>query len=415
MFLKSHLGYWEKIRDPYLASFISKLKFADEVNFTQVNSVISFIKMKTNVDSGFFDRDLARLLVCFNNSILEFNEDLGEFIEVDSPEDINLPTKIPHNYNLCAKAPEFQKFLYSITENDADQKEKLIFFMELIGMCLIAPVVFEKFFIFIGNGSNGKSIFMELITNIVGSRNVCSVTPEGLTNKFQRAHLYGKNVNVVTELPEGGELPTDSIKSTCSGELMTVENKNKDPFDFRPYCTIIFGSNFMPYSNDRSNGTMRRIEFIMFNQTFVDEVDYEQFFKKDPSVHVKDLKLANKLFAEIEGIIPLCLRAFGNAIVRGSLTKVSSSEESKEEWFKDCNQILQFIDDRCVIDKEVEISIADLYFSYERFVEDDGIKYKKTKNKFVRELLCISGIKRHRTSRERGLKGIGLKSDYRRE
>jgi hypothetical protein len=89
----------------------------------------------------------------------------------------------------------------------------------------------------IGPGANGKSVLLEVIRLLVGPGQVAAVQPEQMDNRFQRAHLFGKLANIVTEIKEGGEIAGAALKAITSGELTTAEHKFKKPFDFQPFST----------------------------------------------------------------------------------------------------------------------------------------------------------------------------------
>ncbi|MCU7812280.1 MAG: hypothetical protein KZQ77_13740, partial [Candidatus Thiodiazotropha sp. (ex Notomyrtea botanica)] len=151
-------------------------------------------------------------------------------------------TQLPLEWDQKATAPQFMQFLREVFAPDGDCEAKVLLVLELIGYSCTTSTSFEKFIILVGRGANGKSVLLAALTSLLGTSNVSAVQPVNFGSRFQLAHLEGKIANIVTELPEGKELPDDAIKSLVSGELVTAERKLQPPFDFHPFATIWAGT-----------------------------------------------------------------------------------------------------------------------------------------------------------------------------
>jgi hypothetical protein len=146
-------------------------------------------------------------------------------------------SQIPVIYGPQALAPRFEQFLTEVFWDDPDREEKSVIVCEALGYSLLSTCEFEKFFLLIGNGANGKSVLLRVLEDLCGHENVAAVQPSQFDNRFQRAHLHGKLANIVTEIAEGAEIADAQTKAIVSGELTTAEHKMKPPFDFRPFAT----------------------------------------------------------------------------------------------------------------------------------------------------------------------------------
>lgn len=304
-------------------------------------------------------------------------------------------TQIPVIYDTQADCPRFKQFINEIFEGDLDSKYKATALMEMIGYTLISKARFERFALLIGSGANGKSVVLEVITAMLGADNVCAVQPSQLSNKFQRAHLHLKLANLVTEIAEGGTIADAELKSITSGELITAEHKNKDPFDFKPFCTCWFGTNHLPHTRDFSDALFRRALVIPFNR---------QFKGKDADPHLKD-----KLIDELSGIMNLALQAFGDVLKRGTFTEPQSCLDAKQEWRIEADQVAQFIEDRCVLEPaHAGIESAALYTEYKSWADDAGIKYGLGHKNFTNRLVRLGCAKHKGTGGKRLIKGIRI-------
>lgn len=306
-------------------------------------------------------------------------------------------TQIPVVYDPEADCPRFTKFLTEIFQGDADGQEKALAVVEMIGYTLVSHAQFERFALLIGPGANGKSVVMEVVRALVGPENVAAVQPSQFGNRFQRAHLHLKLANLVTEIAEGGEIADAELKAITSGELTTAEHKNKDPFDFCPFCTCWFGANHMPHTRDFSDALFRRALVIPFNRIFKAGVD------ADP--HLK-----TKLLDELPGIMNLALQAFGEVLKRGTFTEPQSCLAAKQEWRLEADQAAQFMGDKCIIEPNASIESGALYSEYKLWADEAGISRKLNHKNFTRRMERLGGKSYKGTGGKRMIAGIRLSS-----
>lgn len=276
-------------------------------------------------------------------------------------------SQIPVSYTPGASAPRFEKFLAEIFVNDPDRSDKIKALLEMFGYSMVAHCQYEKFIILIGAGANGKSVVLAILEALVGAENTVGVQPSQFDNRFQRAHLRHKLANIVTEIRQGEVIADAELKGIVSGEPSTVENKFKDPFTMRPYATCWFATNHMPHTRDFSEALFRRALILKFNQIFSST-------EKNPT-------LKDELIAELPGILNLALEAYGNA-VREGFTDPVSSEEAKEEWRLEADQVQQFVLDCCERSPIGRIESGVLYSAYKDWADESGIRMTLTHRNF---------------------------------
>lgn len=257
-------GLWEPIDDRLIKRRIHEFMENRKITKFAVNSVLDITKTEIFMANHQFDVDI-RAINCLNGE-LHF-KDGNWHLETHDRENYRT-TQIPILYDPQATAPRFEQFLDEIFEGDKDAEEKKIVVCELLGYSLLTSCEFEKFVILLGNGANGKSVLLHIVEQLVGTAHVSAVQPSEFDNRFQRGHLFGKLVNLVTEIAEGEEIADAQLKSIVSGERTTAEHKRKDPFDFHPFCTCWFGTNHMPHCRDFSDAVFRRVITLSFNKKF---------------------------------------------------------------------------------------------------------------------------------------------------
>lgn len=277
--------------------------------------------------------------------------------------------KLPVAYNPEAYNEVMDKTLNKIACNDTSLRMLL---EEIAGYCLLRRNELGKSFIFVGDGSNGKSTLLESIKALIGTNNISSVSLNELGQRFKTAELYGKMLNVGDDISNGYIEDNSLFKKLVTGETVNVERKGKDPFDFNNYSKLIFSANEIPRINDTSNGLMRRLIIVPFNARFSkSDADYDPFIK-DKLLSSEALEyLLNRAFIGL-------LRVLHNR----SFTVVKSVEEEIKEYEKVNNPVVSFIEEGLKIENE---PIKDVYLKYTTWCLDNGLK-KLSKIMFGREL-----------------------------
>ncbi len=149
-------------------------------------------------------------------------------------------------------------------------------FEEMLGYCLIKNCRMQKIFIMFGDGNNGKSTLLRMICAFIGEGNYSTLSLQDLETQFRPAELENKLVNLGDDIPATTIKDSSRLKSISSGERITVERKNKDPFILKNYATLIFTTNKMPPVNDKSFGFYRRLILIPLDAKFSNtDPDYD--------------------------------------------------------------------------------------------------------------------------------------------
>ncbi len=350
-------GVWYAADDLEIKQIIQQLE-AKSTHLTGdfVGGVLALMRNELYMPEHEFDRD-QRAINCLNGEL----HWTGSEFELRPHQRKNYrTTQIPVEYDPKAQAPRFIGFLEEVFRDDPDREDKMVLVCEVIGYSLLSTCEFEKFILLIGPGANGKSALMNMLAGLVGPKNTSAVQPSQFEQKFQRAHLHGKLVNLVTEIAEGAEIADAQLKAIVSGELTTAEHKMKSPFDFYPICTCWFGTNHMPHTRDFSNAMFRRAIILTFNRTFGEK---EQ-----------DKKLKDKLRAELPGILNLGLEAMAGVFERNDFTIPPSCEAAKAEWRLEADQVAQFVEDCCVVAHGHKVTSGDMYRAYLNWANEVGIR-----------------------------------------
>ena len=304
---------------------------------------------------GFFDA--APVGVTFANGFVRLDPADPTRLELagHSP-DHRATYALAFDYDPAAEAPGWQRFLDDVFTHPSelvpedqggattaeraalavDRHQRIDVLEEWIGACLLGTVVKYQVVIALhGEGSNGKSVFLEVVRNLFSPALVRSIRPQKWSDKFTTAGLDGCLVNMVNEVPATEISASDVFKSMIAGDAIGGEKKYKDPYTFKPRAGHIFAFNKFPGTDDQSHGFWRRWIVLLFERLF------------DERNANKNLTAALTTPDELCGIAARVLRAVARLEARGHLVIPASAEDAKAEWRMDADQVMQFVAECC--------------------------------------------------------------------
>src|SRR5690606_32492793 len=207
------------IRDAYCLMYKEKwksiihdfdmLEHIPKVSVRYVNEVLAYIRSYTHITRELIDT-FQEKYINFKNCL--FKLDKWEF-EAHSPE-IKTICQIPVNYDPKAECPQIEKFLREVTSSEED----IAFLEEWAGYCLTTDVSYQKALMLYGIPGTGKSVFATLLETFIGSENASSESLQKIEeDKYRAAKLYGKRVNICSDIPSTKLHKTEVFKKLVSG------------------------------------------------------------------------------------------------------------------------------------------------------------------------------------------------------
>ena len=126
----------------------------------------------------------------------------------------------------------------------------------------------EKMVILYGEGNNGKGTFQTLITNLIGLKNISTLTPHDFSGEFKLEMLLGKVCNIGDDISNKYLDDMSNLMSIVTGDPVTVNRKGKSIITARFKILNIFSANRLPRVRNKSQGTYRRLLIVPFNADF---------------------------------------------------------------------------------------------------------------------------------------------------
>lgn len=124
-----------------------------------------------------------------------------------------------------------------------------------------------------GEGGTGKSTFLDIISRIIGYKNVANVTINNFDNRFMFANMFGKYANIADDNGKCDEVQnTEILKSIVTKGRVTIDRKNISPIEVTIYSKQIFATNYMPFFDFTDGGIMRRMNIVNMNKIIPKEL-----------------------------------------------------------------------------------------------------------------------------------------------
>ena len=269
---------------------------------------------------------------------------------------------INYNYDPGAMCPRWDKYLVEV-QPEAANREAL---QMLAGLALVPDCRYNVGFFLYGPAGTGKSVFVNVLTALVGKENCCNVPLARLADRFGLAPLTEKLLNIVGELPQMPENGRSAdvegfFKSVTSGDEIPVERKGIDGWKARAIARMVFATNVMPAFTDRSAGVWDRVRIIPFNQVF----------RGKPN---QNHNLTAELLEELPGIFNWALRGLARLRTLQTFPECPEGEAIKEEHRNNCDHERAFLQEFTEAAPGGWTSSDNLYKQYKEWTLNNGYR-----------------------------------------
>ena len=351
-------GVYVKNGDTHIKELMRYVMDGYMINNYHKNEVVANVREQSYKNRDVFEHDDG--IINLANGL--YDMDTGAFSE-HTPDYISL-NKSAVIYDPDATCPNINKFLSELSE-----PEHLQLYYEMAGYALSSVKRYKVGFILIGANDTGKSKFMNLMVEFVGSGNASAVQPSALASyEHASVGLYGKLINVVDDLGTAPLNETGNMKAMIGDGMMNCNPKGRQSFPFRPNILNIWGCNALPTTNDKNFGD----KFILL-----------KCLNRYGGHSKPDIKLLEKITTpeELSGFFNKAMAAFKNVAENGKFTFDKSDSERKEDWLMESTPIAMFVRDRCSMDNPEELTPKNGFDkAYQRYVQENGLKHETARD-----------------------------------
>ena len=346
---------WQKSSDTTISSYIDKY-YGRFSTAQRVGSVCKLIKSRAICDTV-FDRNPV---FTFQNGTLEI--DTGTFRE--SRQNDYCSIIMDYDYDPDARCPMWEKFIEDITDEEPRRADVL---QTLAGYILVPDCRYQKIFILLGGGSNGKSVYLEVIQALFGKQNASVVSPVGLSKEFERVKLKDSLYNIGKDVsPDFATGETrEYLLQISDGTLVQACYKGQTHITFEPRCKLIYAMNKPPVASV-IEGLNRRLHFVKFPCSFVDFPDPKVRTQK-----LKNINIVSELVTELPGIFNWVYEGYKLLNAVGYFTDTPEQDDIVRQFEELSDPIAVFCGEQVFTGEKTR---DEVYCQYRDWCENTGHK-----------------------------------------
>jgi putative DNA primase/helicase len=218
--------------------------------------------------------------------------------------------------------------------------------LRYFGYALTALTTEQVFVLMHGEGSNGKSTLVDVISRLMGdyatSLPIATLTGEdrrkGAEATPDLVRTPGARLVRSAEPKEGMPFDESLIKSLTSGEPILVRRLNHEFNEVYPKFKLAISANRKPVIRGNDDGIWRRVVLIPFDIQIPDEE--------------KDKSLPDKLWAERSGILNRLLQGLEDFLVLGSLSPPGEIKAASQEYRDESDQVGAFVREALIVTRD---------------------------------------------------------------
>jgi putative DNA primase/helicase len=296
-------------------------------------------------------------------------------LEPHSPDFLS-PVQLGADWDPEAECPEVQKFLDQVFPADAVPVA-----FELIGYLCLPDNSLQVAFLLVGEGANGKSTFLNMVTKLLGPDNISNFSLHDLgSNRFAPAELQGKLANISADIPNRHLADVSLFKAIVGGDSIMAERKYGDSFQLTPFSRLLFSANEIPTSPDVSKGYQRRWKIVPFPNMF-GEAD-------------QDRGLLDKLTTpkEMSGLLNMAIHSYKELRARGVFKLGDTMRRAHDEFVEAIDPVAVFIREKTRVASDASDDKTALYKGYKGWCDEVGHKPLSARKFNLRIRQHIPGI-----------------------
>jgi len=317
------------------------------------------------VKADAFDRHVYKLNVL--NGTLNLTN--GELLAHDRNDMISKLAVC--EYTDKCDTPRWSAFLNDIFDGDRDS---IRFIQKSVGYSLTGSTEEHCAFFCYGTGRNGKSTFLDVITEMLGDYAV-NIQPETIMVRQAQsgptsdiARLKGARFVTTVEPNEGTRLNEGLLKQLTGGDKVTASKKYENEFEFTPEFKLWMGTNHKPVIRGTDLGIWSRIRLIPFKVQIPDDKI--------------DRQLKYKLREEMPGILAWAVE--GCLLWRREGLKPPASVLAASREYRGEMDVLAAFIEACCTDGG-ETDAGELFRAYIDWAKESN-EYEMSSTKFGREM-----------------------------
>lgn len=287
------------------------------------------------------------------------------------------------------------------------------YMLSMLASCLSGDIKDQKFHIWTGSGSNGKSAAIELFERSMGDY-TCKFPVTLLTQKraasnaatSELARAKGRRLAVLQEPSEDEKLQVGLMKELTGGDTIMCRALFKDPIEYKPQYKLVLLCNHLPSVPSDDGGTWRRIRVLEFTSKFCER-------PQAPNEFPIDLELSQRFGLWRGHFLSMLIHRYWPLVSRsGGIKEPEEVMACTRDYQSNNDHVAAFVAE-CVEKAEDNfLVLADAFNELKSWVRDDNVpfripkksEFKKALEKRVGRCATVAGVQ--------GYKGYKLRNRF---
>ena len=342
-----------------------------------------------NQSANYFKKDNFINMLDINRNILCFGQFLYDLDKCEWRETLpNDLCSLKCGVTKDQVTDQYVDLLRKIFSEIWTDKNKETYMLNRLSTMLSGLTLEQLFYIFMGAGSNGKTLIASYLKAILGDY-YCELPTSLITNKELRANeanpelfrARGRRVAVFSEPGEGSKLNSDIMKKWTCGEQISCRELYQSPVQFSPQFKPIILCNSKFELNDVADDSLpRRLVYVKFDTKFT----YE------PSNNFHRLRvdeyLSEEFIDKIKGSFMYMLIETYSKLKKEGIKLIMPKEmkEVQEEFLESSDDIKSFLNENFeTTDSEKDyIQVKVMFQIYKIYCKENNINSKMKEKNF---------------------------------
>jgi putative DNA primase/helicase len=256
--------------------------------------------------------------------------------------------------------PRWEKFLSEIFPGE--HADIIPYLQRAIGYSLTGETNEQCLWLLIGDGANGKGVFIHTLQKVLGSYamqadwQTFAVQQSGrLEIREDIARLAGARFVASAESDKQTRMAENVVKAITGSDLITARHLHKGSFEFMPQFKLWLASNYEPKLSGTDDGIWRRLRYIPFTVSF--------------KGRKADKHLEEKLLEELPGILNWARRGLKDYLAHG-MQEPAEVLRATEGFRNKSDQWKTFMDEHSAVGGQ--IGKTEFYEKYKVWAERTG-------------------------------------------
>ena len=356
--------YCDEVNDEEYRKYIKKCR-----SNNAMRSVLEIVKSHLRMHS----KDMDNNPYILNTTSGAYDLRTGKKVIDITPFNITKQTATYPADMFTKRCDRWYQFIDEIMSGD---KEKAAFLQRALGYSLLGVNKCECMFIAYGwKTRNGKGTLFETIQKVL-SKDYMRVAPtemicldkKGNAKDYNSpqpglAALVGTRIVSMSEVTDGKELDSASVKALTGRDSRQVRNLYEKAYDFIPQFTMWLSTNYLPRIPDKTVFRSKRIWVIEFNESWADRDDRDDDLKDE-------LARAENLPTILRWLMDGCAD-----YMKQGLNPPKSVIEATERCMKTNDRVLCFTEDCCEHAEGSKVSRSAIKNAYVHWCRNDERDY----------------------------------------